>query len=70
MEILHKNIQLMLEFLKGPYLVLHFSCYPLITFLLSINYFPDDVNCNVAIYADDTTLYFKCDQAYLICGNN
>ena len=39
-------------------------------FLLSINYFPDDVNCNIAIYADDTTLYSKCDQAYLICGNN
>ena len=25
--------------------------------------FPDDVICNIAIYADDTTLYFKCDQA-------
>ena len=23
---------------------------------------PDDVICNIAIYADDTTLYFKCDQ--------
>ena len=28
-----------------------------------INYLPDDVICNVAIYADDTTLYSKCDQA-------
>ena len=27
MESLHKNIQLMLEFLKVPFLVLHFSCY-------------------------------------------
>ena len=27
MESLHKNIQLMLEFLKAPYLVLHFSWY-------------------------------------------
>ena len=25
--------------------------------------FPDDVICSVAIYADDTTLYSKCDQA-------
>ena len=37
---LHKNIQLMLEFLKGPFFVL-----------------------GIAIYADDTTLYSKCDQA-------
>ena len=32
-------------------------------FLLYINDFPDDVICNIAIYADDTTLYSKCDQA-------
>ena len=32
-------------------------------FLLYINDLPDDVICNVAIYADDTTLYSKCDQA-------
>ena len=32
-------------------------------FLLYINDFPDDVICNVAIYADVTTLYSKCDQA-------
>ena len=38
-------------------------------FLLYINDFPDDAICGIAIYADDTTLYFKCDQA-LICGNN
>ena len=49
---LHKNIQLMLVFLKGPTL-----------FLLYINDLPDDVICNIAIYADDTTLYSKCDQA-------
>ena len=29
----HKNIQLMLEFLKGLFLVLHFSYYTLVTFL-------------------------------------
>ena len=32
-------------------------------FLLYINDHPDDVICNIAIYADDTTLYSKCDQA-------
>ena len=32
-------------------------------FLLYINDFPDDVIYDVAICADDTTLYSKCDQA-------
>ena len=32
-------------------------------FLLYINDLPDDVICNIAIYADDSTLYSKCDQA-------
>ena len=32
-------------------------------FLLYINDLPDDVICDIAIYADDTTLYSKCDQA-------
>ena len=32
-------------------------------FLLYINDLPDDIVCNIAIYADDTTLYSKCDQA-------
>ena len=32
-------------------------------FLLYINELPVDVICNIAIYADDTTLYSKCDQA-------
>ena len=58
MESLRKNIQLMLEFLKPPLLVLRF--YAL--FVLCINYLPDDVICDCAIYADDTTLYSKCDQ--------
>ena len=31
-------------------------------FLLYINDLPDDVICNIAVYADDTTLYSKCDQ--------
>ena len=41
----------MLEFFKGSFLVLH------------INDLPDDIICDIAIYADDTTLYSKCDQA-------
>ena len=32
-------------------------------FLLYINDLPDDVICNIAINADDTTLYSKCDVA-------
>ena len=31
-------------------------------FLLFINDLPHDVICDIAIYADDTTLYSKCDQ--------
>ena len=32
-------------------------------FLLYINDLPDDVICNIAIYADDITLYSKCHKA-------
>ena len=51
---LHKNILLILEFLKilGPTLI-----------LLCINELPDDFICQIAIYAHDTTLYSKCNQA-------
>ena len=56
MESLHQNIQLMLEFLKAPFLVLHFSYYTLIDR-------PDDVICDIAIYADGTNLYSQSDQA-------
>ena len=52
MESLHKNIQ----FLTAPFLVLHFSQYTLITFLMT---FP----VIIAIYAVDNTLCFKYDQA-------
>ena len=44
----------MLEFSKVLFLVRHF--------LLYINNLPDDVICDIAIYADDTTLYSKYDQ--------
>ena len=36
----------MIEFLKAPF----------------INGVPDDIICNNAICADDTTLYSKCEQ--------
>ena len=32
-------------------------------FLLSTDDLPDDVIYNIAVYADDITLYYKCDQA-------
>ena len=48
---LQKNIQLMLEFLKAPLLVFHYS-------LLYINDLP------VILYADDTTLYSMCDKTF------
>ena len=44
-----------MEFLRGLFLVLHFS-------YLYINDLPDDVICNISIYADDTALYSKCDE--------
>ena len=42
----------MLEFFKAPTLSLQY-----------INDLPDDIICDIAIYADDTTLYSKCDPA-------
>ena len=41
------------------------QCFILVPtlFQLYINYLPDDVIRDIAIYADDTTLYSKCDQA-------
>ena len=32
-------------------------------FLLYMNGHPDDVICNITIYADGTNVYSKCDQA-------
>ena len=45
----------MLEFLKAPFWLLHFLQY--------INDLPNDVICDIAIYADDTTLCSKYGQA-------
>ena len=35
-------------------------------FLLYVNDLSDDLICDTAIYADDTTVYFKCDQASVL----
>ena len=43
--------------------VLHGAILGPTLFLLYINDLPDDVICNITIYADDTTLYCKCDWA-------
>ena len=45
----------MLEFLKVPFLFLHFSYYTLMIFLMMLSEI-------FAIHADDTTLYYECDQ--------
>ena len=45
----------MLEFFKAPFLG------PTL-YILCINDLPDFI-CNIAIYAGDTTLFSKCDQA-------
>ena len=39
------------------------SILGLTLFLLYINDLPNDAICDIAIYADDTTLCSKCDQA-------
>ena len=49
------TIQLMLQFIKAPFLVLDFPCCALVTFQMMLS-------INVAIYAD-TTLCSKFDQA-------
>ena len=38
----------------APFLVVHFSYYTLMTFLMMLS--------DIAIYAVDTTLYSKCNQ--------
>ena len=47
-----------MEFLNAQFLVLHYS-YNTLMMMFDLH---DNVICNIAIYADDTTLYSKCDQ--------
>ena len=62
MESLHENIQLMLEFLKDPFLALHFSCYTLITFLMML--FVILLSMQTILLSDLSVI------RHLICGNN
>ena len=62
MESLHKNIQVMLEFLKAPFLVLHFSCYILMTFLTMLSL--------ILLSTLMILLFILSLTRHLICGNN
>ena len=62
MESLHKNIQLMLEFLKVPFLVLHFSYYTLMTFLMMLSV--------ILLSMLMILLSVLSVIRHLICGNN
>ena len=62
MESLHNNIQLILEFLKGPFFVLHFSCYTLMAFLTILS---------VTLLSMLMILIFILSMIrHRICGNN
>ena len=59
---LHKNIQLMLEFSKGPFLVLQFSYFTLMTFLMMLS-----------LTLLSMLMMLLCIlnvMGHLICGNN
>ena len=58
---LHKNIQLMLEFLKGLLLVLSLSCYTLMAFLMIVS----DLLSMLMILLSILSVI-----RHLICGNN
>ena len=62
MESLHKNIQLMQEFLKAPFLVLHFSYYTLMTFLMMLSV--------ILLSMLMILLSILSVIRHLICGNN
>ena len=61
MGILPKNIQLMLKFIKGPFLVLHFSYYTLMTLL---------VTSVILLFMLMMLLSTLNVIRHLICGNN
>ena len=58
----NKNIQLMLEFLKAQFLVLHFSCYTLITFLTMLSV--------ILLPMLMILLFVLSVTRHLICGSN
>ena len=61
-ESLHKNIQLILEFLKAPFLVLHFSCYTIMTFLT--------MSSVILLSMLMILLFILIVTRHLTCGNN
>ena len=61
-ESLHKNIQLMWEFLRAPFLVLHFSYYTLMTFLMMLSV--------ILLSVVMILLSILSVIGHLICGNN
>ena len=62
MESLHKNIQLMWEFLKATFLVLHFSYYTLMIFLMMLSL--------ILLSMLIILLFILSVIGHLICGNN
>ena len=62
MGILPKNIQLMLKFIKGPFLVLHFSYYTLMTLLMTLSV--------ILLFMLMMLLSTLNVIRHLICGNN
>ena len=62
MESLHTNIQLILEFLKAPFFVLHFSCNTLMIFLMMLSVILWSM---LMIILSSLSLI-----RHLICGNN
>ena len=62
MESLHMNTQLILEFLKAPFLVLHISCYTFMAFLTMLSV--------ILLSALMILLSILCMIRHLICGNN
>ena len=58
---IHKNIRLMLELLKAPFLLLHFSCYTLMNFLMLYV---------ILLYMLMKLLSILRVIRYMICGNN
>ena len=62
MESLHRSFLLVLEFFKGPFLVLHFSCYILMPFLMMLSL--------VLVSMLMILLSIQGVIRYLICGSS
>ena len=67
MESLHKNIQLMQEFLKAPFLVLHFSYYTSMTFLMMLHVILPSMLLNLnLIWGKKWLVYFNAGKTHLV----